>query len=133
MFCYHQVYRRPWISCPADVSVDLPPSQGTYILGFKWVLPKSNMKNVAVSPSHLSESYPFPAGKTRVTWTATNDNGDLKMCYYYVTVNGQCNVCSCWVFCYYCYCHCYCCSFLNIRQTCQVKTNVSNGTLCLCF
>ena len=86
---YSKVNRKPWISCPADIFVNLPPNQATYVLGFKWDLPKSNMKNVHVVPDYLNEQYPFPAGKTRVIWTATNENGDLKMCHYYVTVNGE--------------------------------------------
>ncbi|XP_048580608.1 uncharacterized protein LOC5507741 isoform X2 [Nematostella vectensis] len=82
-----RVYNKPWISCPADIVVDLPATASTVTLGFKWKKPSTNMNQLTVLPSNLDENYPFPAGKTRVMWTATNPDGVSQSCFFYVIVN----------------------------------------------
>ncbi|KXJ15373.1 Sushi, von Willebrand factor type A, EGF and pentraxin domain-containing protein 1 [Exaiptasia diaphana] len=84
-----RVYNQPWIQCPTDVVVQLPPSSNSFVLGYRWRPPKTNMKKVAVSPTNLNENYAFPAGKTRVKWTATNQDGVSKSCFYYVIVEDK--------------------------------------------
>jgi len=83
------VYTDPWIACPIDRVEDLEPDKSTVVLGYKWQLPRTNMKNVTVSPSNYDENYPFPVGRHRVTWIGTSDSGTQKSCSFYVTVNGR--------------------------------------------
>ena len=83
------VYKDPWIACPIDRVEELEPDKSTVVLGYKWQLPRTNMKNVAVSPSNYDENYPFPVGRHRVTWIGTSDSGTQKSCSFYVTVNGR--------------------------------------------
>ena len=75
--------------CPIDRVEELEPDMSTVVLGYKWQLPRTNMKTVTVSPSNYDENYPFPVGKHRVTWIATSDSGRQKSCSFYVTVNGM--------------------------------------------
>lgn len=82
-----RVYTDPWISCPIDRVEELEPDESTVVLGFKWQLPRTNMKNVTVSPSNYDENYAFPVGKHRVTWIGTSDRGTQKSCSFYITVN----------------------------------------------
>lgn len=83
------MYTDPWISCPIDRVEELEPDESTVVLGFKWQLPRTNMKNVTVSPSNYDENYAFPVGKHRVTWIGTSDRGTQKSCSFYITVNGN--------------------------------------------
>jgi len=82
-----RVYTDPWIACPIDRVEELEPDKSTVVLGYKWQLPRTNMKNVTVSPSNYDENYPFPVGRHRVTWIGTSDSGTQKSCSFYVTVN----------------------------------------------
>ncbi|KAK3707600.1 hypothetical protein QZH41_017862 [Actinostola sp. cb2023] len=84
-----RVYKQPWIQCPADVVVQLTPASNTAVLGYKWRLPTTNMKTAVVYPSGLNENYAFRAGKTRVTWRATNQDGVSKSCFFYVIVEDK--------------------------------------------
>ena len=83
------VYTDPWIACPIDRVEELEPDKSTVVLGYKWQLPRTNMKIVTVSPSSYDENYPFPVGRHRVTWIGTSDSGTQKSCSFYVTVNGR--------------------------------------------
>ncbi|XP_058970157.2 uncharacterized protein [Pocillopora verrucosa] len=82
-----RVYTDPWIACPIDRVEDLDPDKSTVVLGFKWQLPRTNMKNVTVSPSNYDENYPFPVGRHTVTWIGTSDSGAQKSCTFHITVN----------------------------------------------
>jgi len=73
--------------CPIDRVEELEPNNSTVVLGYKWQLPRTNMKNVTVSPSNYDENYPFPVGTHRVTWIGTSDSGTLKSCSFHITVN----------------------------------------------
>ena len=84
-----KVYTDPWIVCPIDRVEELEPNKSTVVLGYKWQLPRTNMKNVTVSPSNYDENYPFPVGRHRVTWIGTSDSGTLKSCSFHITVNGK--------------------------------------------
>ena len=83
------VYTDPWIVCPIDRVEELEPDKSTVVLGYKWQLPRTNMKNVTVSRSNYDENYPFPVGRHRVTWIGASDSGTQKSCSFYVTVNGR--------------------------------------------
>ena len=83
------VYTDPWIACPIDRVEELESNRSTVVLGYKWQLPRTNMKNVTVSPSNYDENYPFPVGRHRVTWIGTSDSGTQKSCSLFVTVNGE--------------------------------------------
>ena len=83
------VYKDPWIVCPIDRVEELEPDKSTVVLGYKWQLPRTNMKNVTVSPSNYDENYPFPVGRHLVTWIGTSDSGTQKSCSFYITVNGK--------------------------------------------
>lgn len=83
------MYKKPWIVCPIYVSINLPADKSTIALGNQWRLPDSNMEKLEVHPSQLSSSYEFPAGKTIVTWTATNLEDSVKSCNYHVYVKGE--------------------------------------------
>ena len=85
------VYTDPWISCPIDRVEELEPDKSTVVLGYKWQLPRTNMKNVTVSPSNYDENYPFPVGRHRVTWIGTSDRGTQKSCSFHITVSGKHN------------------------------------------
>ncbi|XP_068674496.1 signal peptide, CUB and EGF-like domain-containing protein 1 [Montipora foliosa] len=82
-----KVNKDPWIACPIDRVEELDSDKSTVVLGYKWQLPRTNMKNVTVSPSNYDENYPFPAGKHRVMWTGISDSGSLKSCSFHITVN----------------------------------------------
>ena len=79
----------PWIECPIDRVEDLDPDRSTVVLGYKWQLPRTNMKNVTVSPSNYDENYPFSVGKHRVTWMGANESGSQLSCSFYIIVNGE--------------------------------------------
>ena len=83
------MYKRPWIVCPNYVEVTLPPSQSTVALAEQWRMPDSNMETLSVHPTNLDSKFEFPAGKTLVTWTATNTEGAVKSCSYHVFVKGE--------------------------------------------
>lgn len=85
------VYTDPWIACPIDRVEELEPDKSTVVLGYKWQLPRTNMKNVTVSPSNYNENYPFPVGRHRATWIGTSDSGTQKSCSFHITVNGELN------------------------------------------
>lgn len=89
LFLLLKVYKDPWIACPIDRVEELDPDKSTVVLGFKWQLPRTNMKNVKVSPSNYDENYPFPVGRHRVTWIGTSESGTKKSCSFHVTVNGE--------------------------------------------
>lgn len=82
------VYTDPWIVCPIDRVEELEPDASTVVLGYKWQLPRTNMKIVTVSPSKYNENYGFPTGRHRVTWIGTADSGAQKSCSFHITVNG---------------------------------------------
>ena len=71
------------------MEIELPASKNKIALGQQWRLPESNMKSLAVHPSYLSSTYEFPAGRTMVTWIATNPEGSVKSCNYQVYVKGE--------------------------------------------
>ena len=75
--------------CPMDRVEELQPDAATVVLGFKWQLPRSNLKNVSVSPSNFNANYAFPVGRHRITWTGISDKGTQKSCSFYVIVNGE--------------------------------------------
>ena len=75
--------------CPIDRVEELEPDKSTVVLGYKWQLPRTNMKTVTVSPSNYDENYPFPVGNHRVTWTGTSDSGTQISCSFHITVNGK--------------------------------------------
>ncbi|CAB3978528.1 sushi, von Willebrand factor type A, EGF and pentraxin domain-containing 1-like [Paramuricea clavata] len=81
-----RVYKNPWIVCPPYVEIELPADKSKIALGEQWRLPNSNMEKLVVHPSYLSNSYEFRAGKTLVTWTASNLEGSVKSCNYQVFV-----------------------------------------------
>ena len=89
-FCFlFIVYTDPWIACPIDRVEELEADKSTVVLGYKWQLPRTNMKNVTVSPSNYDENYAFPVGRHRVTWIGTSDSGTQKSCSFHITVNGE--------------------------------------------
>ena len=75
--------------CPMDRVEELQPDASTVVLGFKWQLPRSNLKNVSVSPSNFNENYAFPVGRHRIRWTGISDKGTQKSCSFDVIVNGE--------------------------------------------
>jgi hypothetical protein len=75
--------------CPNYVEIELPAGKSHVALNDQWRLPSSNMETLVVQPGYLSASYEFPAGKTRVTWTAENSAGSKKSCHYHVFVKGK--------------------------------------------
>jgi hypothetical protein len=75
--------------CPPYVEIELPADKSKIALGEQWRLPNSNMEKLVVHPSYLSNSYEFRAGKTLVTWTASNLEGSVKSCNYHVFVKGE--------------------------------------------
>ena len=77
------------------MEIELPADKSKIALGQQWRLPESNMEDLAVHPSDLSSSYEFPAGRTIVTWTATNAEGSVKSCNYDVYVKGEFGVVWC--------------------------------------
>ena len=83
------VYTDPWIACPIDRVEELEPDKSTVVLGYKWQLPRTNMKTVTVSPSNYDENYAFPVGNHRVTWMGTSDSGTQISCSFHITVNGK--------------------------------------------
>lgn len=83
------VSKDPWLLCPSDVATDLTADQSSIVLGSRWQHPRTNMKKLTVTPSYLRDTFPFPAGITRVTWTAISDSGEGESCFYYVIVNGR--------------------------------------------
>ena len=83
------VDKDPWIECPIDRVEDLDPDKSTVVLGYKWQLPRTNMKNVTVSPSNYDENYPFSVGKHRVTWMGASESGSQLSCSFYIIVNGK--------------------------------------------
>ena len=91
------MYKDPWIVCPRYVEIQLPASKNKIALGQQWRLPESNMESLAVHPSYLSSTYEFPAGRTMVTWIATNPKGSVKSCNYQVYVKGEFGVVWCGV------------------------------------
>ena len=68
---------------------ELQPDTSTVVLGFKWQLPRTNLRNVSVSPSNFNENYPFSVGRHRITWTGIGDKGTQKSCSFNVIVNGE--------------------------------------------
>lgn len=75
--------------CPMDRVEELQPDASTVVLGFKWQLPRSDLKNVSVSPSNFNANYAFPVGRHRITWTGISDKGTQKSCSFDVIVNGE--------------------------------------------
>ena len=71
------------------MEIELPADKSTIALKEQWRLPHSNMEKLVVHPGYLSSSYEFPAGKTLVTWTASNLEGSVKSCNYHVFVKGE--------------------------------------------
>ena len=71
------------------MTIDLPANKGKIALGNQWRLPDSNMQQLAVHPSKYSSTYEFSAGRTIVTWTATNLEGSVKSCNYHIYVKGE--------------------------------------------
>ena len=71
------------------MEIDLPSDQNKIALNEQWKIPNSNMERLEVSPGYLNSAYEFPAGKTLVTWTATNLEGSVKTCNYQVFVKGE--------------------------------------------
>ena len=83
------MYKKPWIVCPIVVSIYLPADKSKIALGNQWRLPNNNMEQLSVHPSEYNSTYEFPAGKTIVTWTATNLEGSVKSCNYHIYVKGE--------------------------------------------
>ncbi|KAJ7381185.1 hypothetical protein OS493_004785 [Desmophyllum pertusum] len=82
-----RVYTDPWIACPIDRVEELGTYNSTVVLGWKWQLPRTNMKIVTVSPSNYNENYPFLVGRHRATWIGTSDSGTQLSCSFHITVN----------------------------------------------
>ena len=89
LLSHFTVYTDPWIACPIDRVEELEPDKSTVVLGYKWQLPRTNMKHVTVSPSNYDENYPFPVGSHRVTWMGTSDSGTQISCSFHISVNGE--------------------------------------------
>ena len=83
------VNKDPWITCPLNRVEELEPDKSAVVLGYKWQLPRTNMKTMKVSPSNYDENYPFPVGKHRVTWVGTSESGSQISCSFFVRVNGE--------------------------------------------
>ena len=67
---------------------DLLPGKSTADVSGVWKEPTSNVQQITISPPEISSSYQFPAGTTKVTWTASNAVGS-ENCSIYVIINGK--------------------------------------------
>ncbi|XP_020608020.1 sushi, von Willebrand factor type A, EGF and pentraxin domain-containing protein 1-like [Orbicella faveolata] len=76
---------KPWIVCPDNIKQDLQPSKSTADVSSVWKEPTSNVKQITINPPEISSSYQFPAGETKVEWTATSPAGSAS-CAIYVTI-----------------------------------------------
>jgi len=67
---------------------DLLPGKSTADVSGVWKEPTSNVQQITISPPEISSSYQFPAGTTKVTWTASNAVGS-ESCSIYVIINDK--------------------------------------------
>lgn len=79
---------KPWIVCPGNIKQDLEPDKNTADVSSVWTEPTSNVKQFTINPPEISSSYQFPAGETKVEWTATTSAGSAS-CAIYVTIVGE--------------------------------------------
>ena len=79
---------KPWIVCPDNIKQDLQPDKNTADVSSLWKEPTSNVKQITISPPEISSGYQFPAGETKVEFTATSSAGSTS-CAIYVTIVGK--------------------------------------------
>ncbi|KAL9973114.1 hypothetical protein ACROYT_G019529 [Oculina patagonica] len=79
---------RPWIRCPDNIYQDLAPGKSTAVVSDVWKEPTSNVQQITVNPPEISSSYQFPAGQTKVEWTASNSQGS-ESCAIYVIISDK--------------------------------------------
>ena len=86
----YEVNTDPWIACPMDRVEELDPDEKEVVLGFKWQVPRTNMKNVAVSPSYYNERYPFPVGRHLVMWMGVDSGREMMTsCSFHIDIIGE--------------------------------------------
>ncbi|XP_047124114.1 uncharacterized protein LOC101237974 isoform X1 [Hydra vulgaris] len=78
----------PYLNCPNDFSLTLPPDKNTVSLGSDWVEPNTNINftRISVQPVGVGRSYQFRAGQTVVSYSSMHDSGSLFSCSYVVHV-----------------------------------------------
>ncbi len=81
----------PIISCPADVMADTDPTQCGAVVNFADAIaidPDGGPVTVMQTMGPVSGSV-FPVGDTIVQFTATDDQGDMSMCQFTITVTDN--------------------------------------------
>jgi len=79
---------KPSVQCPSDIIVDLAAGQKVADVSAKWKDPTYTGDILTVSPSYANAKYQYPAGMTRITWTAKNSAG-TESCSILVIVNDK--------------------------------------------
>ncbi|XP_031554918.1 sushi, von Willebrand factor type A, EGF and pentraxin domain-containing protein 1-like [Actinia tenebrosa] len=75
-----KVFVKPWINCPTSVMVTLAPNASHADVTALLSKPRSNVDDVKMFPEKYRTSLVFPAGTTKLTYKATNKNGDFAQC-----------------------------------------------------
>lgn len=88
VYILYSVEVRPWIRCPDNIYQDLAAGKNTANVSGVWKEPTSNVQQITVNPPEISSSYQFPAGQTKVEWTASNSLGS-ESCAIYVIISGK--------------------------------------------
>jgi gliding motility-associated-like protein len=75
-------------ACPPDVTLDTDPGRCDAV--HKWIAPTAtdNCPGVTLDSSHAS-GFQFPVGMTTVSFTATDDAGNVTICNFTITVEDQ--------------------------------------------
>lgn len=84
-----KVYVKPWITCPSNVIVILSPNQKEVDISAVLKKPSSNVNNIRISPDKYNNHLVFPAGTTKLTFTATNGAGETASCSVDVIVQDK--------------------------------------------
>ncbi|MFL6209387.1 MAG: PxKF domain-containing protein [Pyrinomonadaceae bacterium] len=80
------------ISCPPNKSFTAASGCASTLTAADIGTPTTNGNNVTVTATrsdHLQLSDPFPAGQTFITWTATDDVGNVASCTQTITIAGS--------------------------------------------
>lgn len=80
---------KPTISCPNPVTVKLQTGANTSDISALLEDPKSNVKDITISPAKYQHTKVFPAGDVTLTYTARNSMNEVASCVTYITVKGK--------------------------------------------
>ncbi|HSJ11400.1 MAG TPA: HYR domain-containing protein, partial [Gillisia sp.] len=79
--------QKPLLSCPANITVTAAAGETTAVVNYTAPIPTDNCSTPVLTRTGPGPNSNFPIGTTPITYTATDDAGNVETCVFTITVN----------------------------------------------